>query len=59
MRPWPTGEGDWKAATEKGLVGGGELVRLAKGPAWVSEKVARLSHKAERMELESFMIDFE
>ena len=39
----------------KGLVGGGELARLLKNPAWVNEK-ARLRHKTEMTEVKSVMV---
>lgn len=42
-----------------GLVGVGELVRLAKGPAWVRGRVATLRHKAETKELNDFIFGFD
>lgn len=48
--PCPTGYGDWKAETVKGLVAAGELARVASGPAWMRGRVARLRHKAETIE---------
>jgi len=33
VMPCPIGNGDWKAETVKGLVGVGDLSRVANGPA--------------------------
>ena len=41
----------------KGLVGVGESSRLINGPAWVSERAVRLSHKAEMKVLKGFMVE--
>lgn len=53
--PCPTGYGDWKAETVNGLVAAGELARVARGPAWMRGRVARLRHKAEMMEPKDFI----
>ncbi len=40
-----------------GLVGGGELARLASGPARVTEQMVRLNHRVETKDLKAIMFE--